>query len=64
LNPPRLLGLAVGYEPEDRSAAAYRAEVDAYVSAAKEQAVNQRTVAAVQDGVGRLQPTLAKGLRQ
>jgi hypothetical protein len=55
----RLRGLAVGYEPEDRSPEGYRAEVDAYLTAAQRQALNQRMLAAVQNGVGRLQPVLA-----
>jgi hypothetical protein len=54
----QLLGLAAGYEPEDRSPEAYRAEVDAYVVEAEEQAFYQRVIEAVQEGVGRLQPSL------
>jgi hypothetical protein len=54
----QLLGLGAGYEPEDRSPEAYRAEVDAYVAEAKEQAFYQRMIEAVQEGVGRLQPSL------
>jgi hypothetical protein len=54
----RILGPAAGYEPEDRSPEAYRAEVDAYVAEAEEQAFNHRIVGAVQEGVGRLQPSL------
>jgi hypothetical protein len=47
----QLLGLAAGYEPEDRSPEAYRAEVEAYVAEAEEQAFSQRIIEAVQDGV-------------
>lgn len=54
----RLVGLAAGYQPEDRSPEAYRAEVHAYVAEAEEQAFNQRIIEAVQEDVGRLQPSL------
>jgi hypothetical protein len=52
----RFAAAAMGYEPEDRTPEAYLDEVEAYLTATREAAVDHAVTTAVRDGVGWLQP--------